>query len=225
MAGIFRRSWFPPQRKRFAKQVSIANVDITLGLGLGTITGFAPAVTGGSSGEVAPGVSSVTITGHAVDFDNGTGNEATPDAGSVVITGLAPTFHAQPPEMFPGLGTVTITGKAPAITGDASAVLAPFVGRVFIQGFRPEISGELPPAGGAADARRKYLDWKARQKRKASDVEIKPVSAIPPGTLSFMDLLAFLEAERQAELSRPALSPHEQALDDAEVERLLMEDA
>ena len=39
-----------------------------------------------------------------------------------------------------------------------------------------------------------------------------------------MDLLLFFEAERQAELSRPVLSPEEQALDDAEVERLLMEE-
>lgn len=225
MAGIFRRSWFPPQRRRVSPLVTIANFEADPGLGVATITGFAPSITTGTAGSASPGAGSVSITGFAPTFSNGTGYIGAPGHGSVVITGHAPAVVSQPPTLTPGKGSVVITGFAPSVTGMAAAILTPGLGRITIFGFRPEVASSVPVTGGPADARRKWLDWKARQKRKPVKVEIRPVDAIPLGTLSFMELLSFMEAERQAQLNRPKLDPDEQALDDAEVERLLMEEA
>lgn len=224
MAGIFRRAWFPPQKRRFSKLVTTASATLTPNLGAVVATGFQPAVTGGTGVSVTAGFGSVTITGQPVTFGTGTGTTATPGKGSVVVSGFVPSVVSQPPAVTPGKGSVTITGFVPAVTGLASVTLTPGAGRVTFFGHQPNVETGAPVSGGAADQRRKWLDWKARQKKPAK-VEIRPVDAIPPGTLSFMELLSFLDAERQAELSRPALDPHEQALDDAEVERLLMEEA
>lgn len=225
MAGVFRRGWWPPQKKRFSPFVSTASFEADPGAGVVTITGFAPAVVGGTAATASPGKGVVTITGFAPTFGSGTGYAGAPGHGSLVITGHAPVVTSQPPAMTPGKGSVVITGLAPTVTGMAGATLTPGLGRITISGFRPEVSGSLPTTGGAADPRRKWLDWKARQKRKPVKVEVRPADAIPPGTLSFMELLSFLDAERQAQMNRPALGPEEQALDDADVERLLMEEA
>jgi len=225
MAGIFRRAWFPPQKKRFSARVTTASVDLLTGLGTVIVTGYAPAVSTGTAASVEPGVGSVTITGYLATFATGTGNVAQPGLGTVTITGHAPVFSTQPPAMLPGLGTVTITGLMPTVTGIAGASLAPGLGRLTIFGYQPTVFEHVLVSGGAADPRRKWLDWKAQQKRKRPEAKALP-PAIPPGTLSFSDLLSYLDAERQAAaLSGRPLTPEEQALDDMEVERLLMEDA
>lgn len=225
MAGIFRRAWFPPQKRRFSPNTTTANISVFPGLGVVAVVGFAPAVIAGTSAAPNPGVGTVTITGFAPTFSNGTGYAGQPGAGAVTVTGYAPTVVSQPPAVTPGMGSVVIQGHVPTITGMAGVALTPGAGRVSIFGYAPTVSGAPELVGGSADPRRKWLDWKARQKRKPVKAEIRRVDTIPPGTLSFMELLSFLDRERQAELARPALSQDEQALDDADVERLLMEEA
>jgi hypothetical protein len=223
---VFRPPWFPPQRRRYAQGSSTADFAANCGLGAITILGFAPAVVGGTGVTVTVGADAVTITGYQPTFGTGSGVTATPGKGAVTITGFAPAFVSQPPAMAPGLGAVTITGFAPAIVGIASVALTPATGAVSITGHAPTVTapGVVAVTGSGDDARAKWLAWREQQRRKPKVTVAPAPSAIPPGTLSFMDLIRYLEAERQTEMNRPPLSPAEQALDDAEVERLLLEE-
>ncbi len=224
MAGIFRRAYFPPQKKRYAKGTTTASVTMAPGVGSLVFTGLAPALTIGTGVAVAPGVGLLAFVGNVVDFENGTGNTATPDAGVVEFTGFAPTFSTQPPALAPGLGSVAITGQMPDVTGNAVAILAPGTGRVQFSGWQPDVTGAVPVVTGGADdvSRRNWLDWK-KNRRPKKEVPVAPQPpAIPAGTPVFAELLAFLEQMERERLAQPQLTPEEQAADDAEVERLLM---
>jgi hypothetical protein len=227
MAGIFRRAYFPPQKKRYAQGSATADFEADASLGAITILGFAPAVVGGTGVTVTAGApGAVTITGYPPTFGTGSGVTLTSGLGAVTITGFAPAFVSQPPALTPGLGTVTIAGFAPAITGIASVTLTPATAAVSITGHAPTVTapGIVSVTGSGDDGRAKWLAWREQQRRKPKVTVAPAPSAIPPGTLSFMDLIRYLEAERQTEMNRPPLSPAEQALDDAEVERLLLEE-
>lgn len=224
MAGIFRRAYFPPQKKRYAQGTTTASVTMAPGVGLLVFTGFAPALTIGTGVAVAPGLGRVAFAGNAADFENGTGNTATPDAGVVEFTGYAPTFSTQPPALAPGLGVAALTGYMPDVTGNAVAILAPGVGRLQFFGRQPDVIGNEPVVAGGADdvSRRNWLDWKKNRRPKKQAPAAPEPPKIPPGTPVFAELLAFLEQMEQARLAQPKLTPEEQAADDAEVERLLM---
>ena len=224
MAGIFRRAYFPPKKKRYAKGATTASVTMAPGVGALVFTGFTPALTIGTGVTLTPGVGLLAFVGNAADFENGTGTTATPGAGSVVFTGLAPTFLSQPDAVFPGLGLLAITGNMPTVTGNAVAFLAPGVGRLQLFGHAPSIESAEPVVTGGADDRTRanWLEWKKNRRPKKPEPVVPPPPAIPEGTPVFAELLAFLEQMERARLAQPRLTPEEQAADDAEIERLLM---
>jgi hypothetical protein len=130
-------------------------VNVTPGVGVLTVTGFAPTVS--TPVNCTPGVGSLTLTGDAptvatpVNTTPGVGTltltgpapavatpiDATPGLGQLTLTGFVPTV-ATPVNVAPGAGALTLTGLAPAVQAGAGAV--PGTGVLSLTGFVPAVS-------------------------------------------------------------------------------------
>ncbi len=103
-------------------------VNVAPGVGVLTVTGFAPTVS--TPRVVKPGVGSLTLAGFAVTV--ATPRNVKPGVGALTLAGFAATV-ATPRVVKPGLGALTLTGIAPAIA--TPRVVKPGVGVLTLTGF------------------------------------------------------------------------------------------
>ncbi|MGO4379695.1 hypothetical protein AB4Z19_15575 [Pseudoduganella sp. RAF19] len=116
-----------------------------------TLTGYAPSFGQTSNQIVAPGAAALNIVGFAPSITQSGGVTITPGTATLSIAGYAPTF-AQPKTISPGAASLTLSGFAPSITQTAAQYVSPGAAVLMLTGYAPTITQSSQYARAPAGA-------------------------------------------------------------------------